>query len=217
MSIEQIGNTDSKMYLSIIGWTLVQKVEEGSAGAKKREYETSDWNKGVKWEISYKNLTGKITGMTFKDGDFGEQFILQLSDSDNNYQIAMTTDSRYFGDFAKKLPNLELEDEITLNPYDFTSKEGKQMRGLSIVQDWEKVTSAYWDGKKTLGGMPEVSKADAKTYTKDDWKIYFMAVKKFLKAEVATVTVIATAVTVSEAEDVFGEPEAPVSVEDLPF
>jgi len=212
MSIEQVGGTDSKMYLSIIGWTLVQKVEEGSAGAKKRPYEKADGTKSSKWEISYKNLSGKITGMTFKDGDFGEQFLLQLSDSDSNYQISMTTDGRYFTDFAKKLPNLELSEDITLNPYDFTTKEGKQLRGLSVVQDGEKITSAYWDGKKTLGGMPEVSKEDAKGYDKDDWKTYFISVKKFLKKEVATVTVVATAVegvTTTEAEDIFDDWSVP--------
>ena len=99
----------------------------------------------------------------------------------------MSTDSRYFTAFAKKLPNVNVDEEITLNSFDFTTKDGKQLRGLDIKQNGEKMTDAYWDGKKALRGIPEVSKADAKGYDKDDWKLHFIKIKKFLKAEVQKV------------------------------
>jgi len=39
---------------------LSQKVSEDTDGAIKREYDI-DGNKGVKWELRYKNLSGFIT------------------------------------------------------------------------------------------------------------------------------------------------------------
>ena len=208
MSIEQVGNSDI-MYLSIIGWTFVQKAEDTTPWAKKREYETSDWKTGVKWEIPYKNLSGKLSKMMFKDSDYGEQFVLELVDGKETYHITMWTDSRYFADFAKKLPNINLAEDFELNPFDFKTKEGKQLRWMSIKQDWTKVESYYWDAekKKTLHKMPEVSKEDAKGYDKDDWKMFFIKVKKFLKAEVEKVEL--EEITAEVVDEVFADETVP--------
>jgi hypothetical protein len=77
--VEQISEDANTLYLSIIGGNLSQKVEENTPGAKRREYEIKDGETGVKFELQYKNLVGKISGMEFKDGAFGEQFILSLT------------------------------------------------------------------------------------------------------------------------------------------
>ena len=209
MSIaEQISEDANTLYLSIIGGNLSQKVEENTPGAKRREYETKDGATGVKFELHYKNLVGKISGMEFKDGDFGEQFILSLTKWEDNAKIHMSTDSRYFTAFAKKLPNVNVDEEITLNSFDFTTKDGKQLRGLDIKQGEEKIIDAYWDAdkKKALKGIPSVSDKDAKGYDKDDWKMFFMTVKKFLKKEVQATVLPTTSeqpLDISDADDVF--------------
>lgn len=203
----QIWEDSNKMYLSIVWGNMVQKVDEGTPGAKRRDYETSDGNTGTKYELHYKDLVGTITGMEFKDWDYGEQFILTLTKGEDAAQISMSTDSRYFTAFAKKLPNVNVDEEIILNSFDFVLKDGKQLRGLDIKQNGEKITDAYWDGKKALKGIPEVSKAEAKGYDKDDWKLHFIKIKKFLKAEVQKVELstvnVEQPLEVNEAEDVF--------------
>ncbi len=205
---EQVGGDNANtLYLSIIGWNMVQKVEEGTLGAKRRDYETSDGNTGTKYEISHKNLVGKVAWLSFVDGSFGEQFILTLTNWEDQAKLHINTDSKYFTAFARKLPNIKLEENITLNSFDFTTNDGKRITGMDIKQGWEKVEDNYWDGKKTLNGMPEVTKTEAKGFDKDDWKMHFMKVKKFLKKEVEAVVIPTNIEDVSfkEAEGVFKE------------
>jgi len=204
---EQVGGDNANtLYLSIIGWNMVQKVDEWTPGAKKRDYETSDWATGTKFEIHHKNLVGKVEGLEFVDGNFGEQFVLTLGNWEDKAKLHINTDSKYFTAFAKKLPKVKLEDNIELNSFDFTTKDGKRLTGMAVKQGGEKVEDNYWDGKKSLNGMPEVSKADAKGYDKDDWKIHFMNVKKFLKKEVQKVNLPDTntaPLEINDVDDVF--------------
>lgn len=204
---EQVGGDNTNtLYLSIIGWNMVQKVEEGTLGAKRRDYETSDWNTGTKYEIHHKNLVGKVVGLEFVDGSFGEQFVLTLANWEDRAKIHLNSDSKYFTAFAKKLPNLKLEENVTLNSFDFTTNDGKRITGMDIKQGGEKVADYYWDGKKALNGIPEVSKTDAKGYDKDDWKMHFMKVKKFLKKEVEAVKLPVndnTPLEINDADDIF--------------
>lgn len=186
MWITQIGDSD-KMYLNVVGWHLVQQCEEGVEGAKKREYETLDWKTGVKYEIHYKDLSGKIIWLDFKDTDYGKQLILTLADGSELFQIGLWTDNRYFTDFAKKLPNINLEEDIEFNPYDFVASDWRKLRWVSIKQDGKKVADAYWDGKKTLNGIPSTTKEERKEFDSDDWKAFFIKVKKFLVKEVEKV------------------------------
>ena len=172
------------LYLSVVGGNMVEASEEGVEGAVKREYETSDGTKGTKWEILHKNLTGHLTTITFDDSKYGERAILKFQNGEDKAQLSFPTDSKYFADFAKKAPNLDLSKEISINVYDFEPEEGKRLTGVSLKQDGDKVDNYYWDGKKTLHGMPEVSKEERKEYDSDDWKMFFLKVKKFLKKKV---------------------------------
>ena len=140
--------------------------------------------------------------MEFKDGDFGEQFILTLTNGEDNAKVHLNTDSKYFTAFAKKLPNVDLEKNVEINSFDFTTKDGKRLTGVALKQGEEKIEDNYWDGKKSLNGIPEVSKTDAKGFDKDDWKMHFINVKKFLKKEVEKVVLPDTNTTPLEINDV---------------
>ena len=204
---QPVGDSNT-LFLSIIAGTMVEKSEEGVQGAKRRDYETSDGKTWTKWEIHHRNLVGRISWMEFKETDYGEQFTLTLSAWEDTAKIFIGTDSRYFSDFGKKLPNINLEKDIEINPYDFKATDGKQLRWMSIKQDGEKVADHYWDGKKTTNGMPSVSKEDAKGYDSDSWKVFFITIKKFLKKEIQKVvlpTIVEEVkdVTLEEAEAAF--------------
>jgi len=202
---ETISEDANTLYLSIVGGNMVQKVDEGTPGSKRRDYEVGTWETktvGTKFELHHKNLIGRISGLEFVDGNFGEQFILSLTNGEDNAKIHLNTSSKYFAAFAKKLPNIDLEKDITINSYDFQTKDGKQLTGTDIKQDGEKVEDNYWDGSKALNGIPEVSKADAKKFDSDDWKMHFMTVKKFLKKEVEKVVLPDTNETPLEINDV---------------
>src|SRR3990172_2273273 len=161
------------------------EVEEGSEGAVKREYETSDGKKGVKHERIAQRITGIISNVAIYDGDYGKS--LQLSFGDNDLIVSLATQSSYGEDMMKKLPNIDMDKEVELSPYSFVDENGKTRKGISIKQGDVKIQSFYTEkkGEKfiTVNGYPEVPK-ESKDWDKEDWKIYFAQARKFLVGEV---------------------------------
>jgi len=188
MSLTETIEKSDNLYLSIIKGTLMQKVTEETPGAKKRDYETSSGGSGTKWEIHHKNLTGLITNIEFQTSDFGEQCRITILNSEDSAIVSTPTDSRYFTDFAKKISNIDLSKFIVFNPYDFTNKEDKRIQGLSITQNGDKIMNYFWDAekKKVLNKFPNPD-GDGDGFDTDDWKMYFLVVKKFLKKHVQTI------------------------------
>lgn len=176
------------IYLSIIKGTFMQTVKEDTPEAVKRTYEDSEGNEKTKFELQYSKVDGMLDSVEFSVGDFGEQCILNLSDVDEKIKIYLSTDSRFFTDFAKKLPNIDLSKKVELSAYDFEGKGGKQVRGLGVVQDGEKLYSYYWDAdkKETVNGLPQPD-GNTKDFDSDDWKMFFLQEKKFLKKKVQAV------------------------------
>lgn len=183
MAVEQFDT--SKMYLTIVGGTLAQKVDETTEGAKRREYEASDGTKGEKWEVYYKNVSGLITNIEIKESKFGDQAVILIQDGEDKYQLQIGTGSKYFTDFGRKISNIHLDMDVVISPYDFET-DGKRRTGLSIKQEGQKVVDFFWDGKKTVNGFPQ-PEGDTKKYKSDDWTVYFLSVKKFLTAHVEKV------------------------------
>jgi len=182
MALTQPIETGNVMYLYIIGGTLMQKSEQNAKGAVLRSYETSAGDKGEKWEIHHKSLTGFIEGIEFKDSDFGEQCVVKVTDGKDKAQLNLQTESRYFIDFAQKIANVDMNEPVTFSPFDFTNKEtGKQIRGMSMVQSGKKIESYFYEKekKKNINGIVEPENG-GKGFKKDDWKIYFIQLKKFL-------------------------------------
>ena len=217
--LEELWNSNT-IYLSIVGWKLAQKVNEDTPWATKREYETSDWAKKVKFEKYYKWVTWLIKGLEFRSTDFGEQFVITLYKEWQEVKISMPTDSNYFTDFAKKLPKINLDKEIRISSFEFESDKGKKVKWFFISQDGVKVENDYYfdkDKKKTRNWMPEVDKKESKNYDKDDWKMFFLKVKKFLKSEVEKKAKDIKPISHIEELPWDEKFDDEVSVEDLPF
>lgn len=209
--VEQVSGSNA-IYLKIVKGSFRQEVEEGTEGSKSREWEANG-NSGVKHEITYKNLTGviaevKIEDVTFKDGK-GMQVLKVKIENDGEVAIFSTeTKSKFAIDFMKKLPNLTPGETVVINPYDFEDKDGRRRTAFNIIEDGQKIYSAYWDNdkKKALKGIPQVSKEDAHNYDSDDWKMHFVKEKKFLVKKTIEIapkylSVAAEPVTASEEEN----------------
>lgn len=206
-------------FLSVIQGTLMMKVDEGTPDAVEREYEDKDGNKKTKHELHYSSIDGRIVGIEFAKSDFGEQCIVTMQDVDEKYNVALSLDNRFFTDFAKKLPNVDLSKDVTLSPYDFEDKEGKQVKGMTIEQDGEKVYSYYYDAdkKKTINGLPEVSAKDRKEYDSDDWKMFFIKERKFLKKAVEGIKLPDAPKSTGGSKATAPEPAVDLPEDDLPF
>lgn len=204
------------IYLSIISGEFRQKSTEDNPDAVKREYEDKDGNPKVKYEIPYSSVDGILTGVKFRDSDFGEQAEITIEDAGEVIQISVGTDSRFFSDLAKKLPNIDLSKVVELTPYEMETDNGKTRRGITVRQDGEKIQSAYWDAdkKKAKGGIPVATAEERAEFDGDDWKMHFIKEKKFLKKKVEKMT-FGTAQPVSKATR--PEPAASNEPDDLPF
>lgn len=175
---------DKENYVSILSsdGTLRMVVPDGTEGAVKREYETTDGKKGTKTELVFNKLIGKITKIEFFDGDFGKLLQLTVDDGIEKPLILSVNTSQNFGeDIMKKLPNIDLNKEVSFSPYSFEDENGKVKKGVSIVQDGKKIQNFFYNvtAKKNCNGFPE-PKGDIKKYSKDKWKIYFLEAREFL-------------------------------------
>lgn len=160
-------------------------VTEGTPGAVKRDYETSDGKKGSKWELVAQAITGKITNITVYEGDFGKQLQVSLG---ADVTLSLGSSQNFAQDIMKKLPNIDLEKEVKFAPYSFIDeKSGKPKKGVTLYQDNVKIENYYSvkkdDKWQEANGFPKVP-AKAKDWDTDDWKVYFIGVTKFLLEEI---------------------------------
>ena len=176
------------VYVKILGsdGTFRVEVPEGTPNAVVREYEQDDVKK-IKHELVFHKMTGKIENITFRDGDYGRTIDLFIRNDKALYIVSINTANNYSSDIMKKLPNVNLEEVVVLNPYSFTGDTGKNIKGVSILQDGEKVLSYFWDKKKEeiINDFPvndedKKPEATATTKWKKYWKAYFSDVEEFL-------------------------------------
>jgi hypothetical protein len=173
-----------KKYLTVLSdGKFHQSVPDGIPNSIVREYADRQGTKHSKTELVYGGVKGLITGITFKDGEYGMSIQISLGDKGI---ISLSTTSSFGEDFMKKLPNIDIEKPVRLVPYAF-SADDKNKKGITVYQGEslnEKVGSYYWDIEKneTTNGIPKPV-GDTAKFDKEDWKIYFLTVRKFLVTE----------------------------------
>ena len=172
-------------YASILAdGSISVKCEPNTPGAKMREYEDSQTHETkIKWEKVYTELSGLITKINFMDGDFGKVLHMRVVDGADVVDLGFSTNSNFGEDLMKKLPNVDFNQPIIIKPYSFDDKVTKKnKKGVSLIQGDRKITSYFSEmvnGKAVSINDIPVPEA-GKNYDKDDWKVYFITVRKFL-------------------------------------
>lgn len=187
-----------RTYLSIVGGKIRNKVTEETPGAVLRKYELPNGEKGEKWELVYDSWEGVVKGLRMNETEYGKFLEVEFEDA----VLSIHSDSRYFADFVKKLASADLKEAIEIKPYDFEDDNKKKVVGVTLTQKGEKLTDYFYDfaTKTYKHDFPKAAHTTKKPYDKDDWKAYFLGVKKFLIAYV----------TLTIAPKLEGEPEIPV-------
>lgn len=169
---------------------LWQKTKQDDIRAVEREYEDKDGEKQVAYGVPFPDVTGLIKNLNFKQGEFGEEFVITMSDNGESFQINIGISpikgSLYFKSFCSKLKNIDFSKEITLKPYDFITKEGKKQTGFTVKQDGNKIGNSYYDTntKKVLvKNYPTIENWSEST--KEDIEMYNIQLKSFYKKEVS--------------------------------
>lgn len=165
-------------------------VSEDTEGAVKREYETSDGKTGEKWEHVYTELSGMITKIDFREGDYGINLTVVVGDEDEEEKpvtLALSTESSFGEDLMKKLPNVDLKKPVKLEPFSFENDKNKKVRGVTVTQEGkkgekEKILNFFWDADKKVpaNGYPKPPVAKGKPLTKSQWRKYFSEAREFL-------------------------------------
>lgn len=177
----QLNNTETsgKKFLSILAdGKFHQTVADGTEGAVVREYEDKDGKEQSKTELVFGEVEGLITEISFDESDYGKNLIIEI---DGEGEIKIGTASNFGEDLLKKIPSIDKSKPVKLVPYSFTDDKGKTRKGVTVYQDDKKVENYYYDSvnKKAINGIPQ-AEGDTSKFDKDDWKMYFMKVRKFL-------------------------------------
>lgn len=175
-------NRENKIYISIVGGNLHQKVPEGTPGAVERKNK----NDVMVHEIVYTNgYTGYLKSLLIKDDPtYGKQLEVVLFDDRDTVQIAIPVDSKYFDTFASTVGNVDFAKPFTFKPYSFEPKDGKPLPdgkipkriGVSITQESEKVK--YYHTPEDPKGKPFTNYNEH--FDKDEHKIFKIKERKFL-------------------------------------
>jgi len=187
-----------KLFITIAEGALRQSVPEGTPDAQKRTWQAGG-KSGVKNELVYNAVVGMITDVTFYDGEHeGKKFQtlnIQLDAEEGAPApvISAGIDTKYAGDLMKKLPNVNFDEEVRIRPFSYipNGKE-KPTTGVELMQrdpvtgNFTKKVESFFDSydeqaKKFISknGLP-TPQGDVTRYVSDDWKIYFLQVKRFL-------------------------------------
>jgi hypothetical protein len=179
MAVEKFDN--NKKYLRVVGGKLVESSDEKNPESVRREFTDKKGVTKVYYDLVYKNVSGKLQKLKLRDTNFGEMLDIVFEDE----IVTLGLNSRFFQNFMQKIPNAILDEKIMLYPFDFKGKNGKQIKGLGLSQASGKLKNFYYDEetKQTINGFPE-PEGEPKAYSKDDWKLYFLQVTKFLKNKV---------------------------------
>lgn len=134
---ENNNNQHSKrLYYSVIDGELRRKAnpEDNQEYVKKRTRKD-----GVEVsEYVPSSISGFISSFEIKTEDFQGKKIsrlhVTLSDVGEEYLIQFPVESRYFGSFVSKLPNINFNNTVEISVYDFTDKFNKKVAGVTVKQ-----------------------------------------------------------------------------------
>ena len=203
--------TTPKIYLSVAYGKIRQKsvgnekVNEKTPGAVKRLTQQG----AESWSLEHDFVTGEIENIFYKEDEkYGNSFEVVITEVADKYQLSFTEDSRFWFDFAKKLPNINFNEPLKITAYDFTDRvTGKKHAGISVEQNGQKITSFYEtkEGEKWIlkHGFPTSEGVDWKD--KDETKVFLIRVKKFLRTEF-----------VNRIMPLFAQTNVPEVVEEIP-
>lgn len=177
-----LGRRIHKTYATIVQGKIAIKTTESDPMAIRREAKNPQTGETIiKYEQIFDNMEGLISNIEFVEGDYGQQIQIEI----DGVVLSMSTDSNYGIDLMKKLPGINLSETVNIVPYSLETKEGKNKRGIVVYQGKtealdkdKKIQDQFFnfETKEYLEGYP----APKEAMEKDDWKIYFIEVRRFL-------------------------------------
>jgi len=142
------------IYLSIAEGKLVRQYKDAI-----KDVTVSRINKTGRTvhEQKFDYIEGKITNLRVNINDFGKQYIVEITDDEENkFMINIMYSSRYANSFLRCLPSVDLNKPVKLQPWSLIDKKDptKTVTGITMWQNNEKIMPYYT--KEAPNGCPNM-------------------------------------------------------------
>lgn len=185
-----------KNYFNIVEGKLTIRVPEGTPNALTR---VNKIGKTVH-EVKHDSFTGKIASITTSVSPYGKNWEIDFKANDESiWTLQLGYSSSFAKALLKKLPNIDLTNEVTISPFS-GEIDGKKISTITVYQNGTKVEPFY--NKETPNGLPQMELITVKgVETWDDTKQL-----KFLEEMVAK-TMQSTPATIEAYEKAMNSSE----------
>jgi hypothetical protein len=152
--------SNSVTYLSVQNGKVAKRVQEPTAASKSRTVEST--GKVIHEEL-FDSITGNMTAISTRDGNFGKELQITLAD-DRPYILQLKLSSGPASSFLRALPNVDLTKPVTLIPK-IEMKGDVKRTSVIIAQGGKGVKWAFT--KDAPGDLPPMRQIKVKG--KDVW------------------------------------------------
>jgi hypothetical protein len=123
-------------------------------------------------EEFYDSLSGYISDIKTKEGDYGKFWVVTIKDGSTYYNLEMKYSSGYATSFLKTLPNADLSEVVAITPKLIIDGDKKQ--SVVFISQNGKGLKHYWtkDTPRELPPMVKVKVRGVDTWDDTDRMVY---------------------------------------------
>ncbi len=162
------GTSNNSKIVTIVKGKFTIRLPEGTdePNAVERTLEKGANAGKVVKELQYTGIEGTIERCYVDESEYGANFITELVDDENSrFKLQIPLDSQFFGQYAKRMPNIDTTQPLFLGlGYD----RERERNFLYARQGENKVGMAYT--KENPNGLPEPTKKTVKGKEVWDWE-----------------------------------------------
>jgi hypothetical protein len=135
-------NEGRGMFLNISNGKIVRQHQNPVEGVTVTR---ENKNGKVVHEETFDSITGVITSIKSKETPFGMVWEVTVTDGEETFILSWNYSSRYTNHFFRALPNIDIAQEVKVNPWSMRDKNdpSKTAIGLSMYQGGNKVEFYY--------------------------------------------------------------------------
>lgn len=166
MGLQESQQKGGVTFLTISNGKFVRRVDESTPNAVSR---VNKVGKTVH-ELFYTSLIGHIKDVTTNESEYGKFWVVKVQSPANNqvYQFEINYSSGYATSFLKALPNVDLTQNVEINP-SIVKKDDKSQSVIFLRQGGASIKHFFT--KATPNGMPDLEQIKVKgKVTWDDTK-----------------------------------------------
>lgn len=157
-----LGNSTNKIYLQVADGKIIRRTTEDNPNAKSRTNKDGK----IVWEEKYSFICGILKGINIKEKQIIgatdiKNWVLDIEDEGNQYQLEVMYDSRYAVTLMNALcnPVVDFSKPINISPW-MKEIDGKKKTAIYLHQGQENVD--WYFTKENPRGMPEWKQVQVK-------------------------------------------------------